>query len=184
MAVTGAAIGLGAAYFVTSDGDETTSVGPEPTAEPTHVSRAPDPPLPPHEARERAGGETAPATVGPSASATTTATASASASATASASASGAAPAAGDLPAVTDEHGGDGSDLLSNKGYLIVRSPVSAEVVVQGVSRGMTNEKLISSCYTRNVRLRDPDSKAWVTKGQAVKVTCMGTTTVTIVPDP
>ena len=80
------------------------------------------------------------------------------------------------------DDGGDTSELLSNQAYLIVRSPIAAEVVVQGVSRGMTNEKVVSSCYTRNVRLRDPDTKVWLSAGQAVIIPCMETTTVTIAP--
>ena len=71
---------------------------------------------------------------------------------------------------------------LAAQGFLIVRSPVKAEVLVQGVVRGFTNHKIISSCYTRNVRLRDVDSGLWLSPGQPVQITCMATTTIEIVP--
>ena len=88
----------------------------------------------------------------------------------------------GDLPPVVDELGGDGSKLLSFEGYLIVRSPVQAEVVVQGRGRGPTNQKLKTHCRQKNVRLRDSASGAWLTAGEPVRIKCMGTTTVVIKP--
>ncbi len=95
----------------------------------------------------------------------------------------GAAPAAsGDLPPVVDELGGDGSELLSFEGYLIVRSVAQAEVVVHGKPRGPTNKKLKTHCRQRNVRLRDPATGRWLTSGLAVRIVCMATTTVVINP--
>jgi hypothetical protein len=89
----------------------------------------------------------------------------------------------GELPPLPPGDGKDGSELLSYQGYLIVRSPLDAEVFVQGISLGRTNTKLLSRCQQRNVRLRDTASARWATKGQSVRITCMATTTVTVHPD-
>ena len=86
------------------------------------------------------------------------------------------------LPPVVDEFGGDGSQLLSYEGYLIVRSRVKADVFVQGVPRGPTNTKLKSRCRQKFVRLRDSAEGQWLTPGQGVRIACMSTTTVTINP--
>ncbi|MBW2533464.1 MAG: protein kinase [Deltaproteobacteria bacterium] len=88
----------------------------------------------------------------------------------------------GDLPPVADELGGDGSELLSYEGYLVVRSRARAEVFVQGVHRGPTNSKLKSRCHQKFVRLRDGAAGEWLTAGQGVRIACMSTTTVTINP--
>jgi hypothetical protein len=85
-----------------------------------------------------------------------------------------------DFPALVDELGD--VPTLASEGYLIVRCPVRAEVFVNGVARGFTNSKVKSSCWTRNVRLRDPETQQWITEGQPVTITCMATTTVTIIP--
>ncbi|MBW2459396.1 MAG: hypothetical protein JRI68_33190, partial [Deltaproteobacteria bacterium] len=90
--------------------------------------------------------------------------------------------AAGELPPVVDELGGDGSKLLSFEGYLIVRSVAQVDVVVQGKARGPTNRKLKTHCRQKNVRLRDPSSGSWLTPGEPVRIKCMGTTTVVINP--
>jgi hypothetical protein len=74
--------------------------------------------------------------------------------------------------------------LLSYQGFLIVNSQAKADVYVQGKRVGPTNAKNISSCWTRFVRLRDPSSQRWLTKGQPVRIECMKTTTVTINPTP
>ena len=73
-------------------------------------------------------------------------------------------------------------ELRGNEGLVVVRSPVKAEVIINGVMRGMTNTKLKSSCWTRNVRLRNPETQLWITEGQPVLITCMKTTSVTITP--
>ena len=84
------------------------------------------------------------------------------------------------LPPVVDDIGD--VKLLSFEGFLVVRSPVKAEVVINGIPRGFTNTKIKSSCWTRNVRLRDPKTEIFLVKGRAVKITCMETTTITIIP--
>jgi hypothetical protein len=102
----------------------------------------------------------------------------------ADASAVEAAPDASVEPPVDDvaEPGGDGSELLSYEGYLTVKSRVTAEVYVQGIHLGPTNRKIKSRCRQRFIRLRDPASGQWLTKGDAVRIKCMGSTTATIDP--
>jgi hypothetical protein len=73
---------------------------------------------------------------------------------------------------------------LSYEGYLIVRSPVEAEVFVQGIHLGSTNQKLLTRCRQRNVRLRDSATARWITKGQTVRIACRATTKVVVHPDP
>lgn len=88
------------------------------------------------------------------------------------------------LPPLAPADGQDGSELLSYQGYLIVRSSIAAEVFVQGTNIGATNEKLVARCQQRNVRLRDPRSARWATRGESVEIACKQTTTVVIQPDP
>ncbi len=81
-------------------------------------------------------------------------------------------------PPFVPPDGKDGSELLSYEGYLVVRSRERAEVLVQGRSIGFTNERLLSRCHQRNVRLRDPHTAQWLTEGQSVDIACRATTTV------
>jgi hypothetical protein len=101
------------------------------------------------------------------------------ASATASAATSGEPD--GALPAYSDD-GRDGAKLLSYLGFLVVRSTADADVYVQGVRLGTTNQKLEARCWTRNVRLREKNDGAWLTPGAPVTITCMDTTTVRMDP--
>ena len=78
----------------------------------------------------------------------------------------------------------DTSKLLSYQGYLKVVSTVKADVLVNGLRIGHTNELLVSRCYNKHVRLREPVTMRWLGPGQAVKVVCMDVTTVTINPAP
>ncbi len=98
----------------------------------------------------------------------------------ADAAAAEAAPDAG-VEAPADPEG-DGSELLSYEGYLTVKSRVTAEVYVQGIHLGVTNRKVKSRCRQRFIRLRDPASGKWLTAGNAVRIVCMSSTTVTIDP--
>ncbi len=98
----------------------------------------------------------------------------------ADAAAAEAAPDAG-VEAPADPEG-DGSELLSYEGYLTVKSRVTAEVYVQGIHLGVTNRKVKSRCRQRFIRLRDPASGKWLTAGNAVRIACMSSTTVTIDP--
>lgn len=84
------------------------------------------------------------------------------------------------LPA--DESDADLSKLLSYQGYLIVRSRGDAQVFVNGVDIGHTNRLLVSRCYRKHVRLRDPGSERWLTEGQPVDIVCGSTTKVRIDP--
>jgi hypothetical protein len=76
----------------------------------------------------------------------------------------------------------DESALLSFQGYLIVHSTVGADVVVQGVAAGKTNEPLLVRCGPRNVRLRN--GAQWISEGQHVHIDCMRSTEVTIASGP
>ncbi len=73
----------------------------------------------------------------------------------------------------------DLSKLLSYEAYLTVSSSSDAEVLVQGVLAGRTNERLLVRCGSRNVRLRKSDG-TWLTKGEALKVPCMKATTLRV----
>jgi hypothetical protein len=75
-------------------------------------------------------------------------------------------------------------ELLSYEGFLTVRSSAKAEVYVQGKHIGPTNQRLVSRCYQRFVRLKDADSGKWITSGQPVRIACMASTTVEIEPKP
>ena len=74
----------------------------------------------------------------------------------------------------------DISKLLSFQAYLVVHSSASADVVVQGVQVGRTNEPLLVRCGPKNVRLRT--TAAWITDGQHVHIDCMQLTQVDISP--
>jgi hypothetical protein len=163
-------IGLGGE----GQGAEPSAAGSRTAAPPSTAQRAPQHPQP----SATASGTAAPSaasSVAPSSSATNESDA----GPAASASADGV---EGELPAVVDELGGDGSELLSFEGYLIVRSVAQVEVVVQGKPLGSTNHKLKARCHQKNVRLRDPQTSAWLTAGQPVRIQCMSTTTVVINP--
>lgn len=98
-------------------------------------------------------------------------------SAIASSVASAPAVEASALPSVASV---DVSKLLSFQGFLIVHSAAAADVVVQGVPSGPTNEPLLVRCGPKNVRLRTITD--WITEGQHVQVECMKLTEVTIPP--
>ncbi|MBW2458784.1 MAG: protein kinase [Deltaproteobacteria bacterium] len=89
----------------------------------------------------------------------------------AGASAAGAAPA---LPP---------AELLSFQGYLTVRSSVDAEVYVKGVSIGPTNQRNISHCRQKYVRLGVPPGPRWLSQGKTIDIPCRGETMVTIEPN-
>lgn len=69
--------------------------------------------------------------------------------------------------------------LLSFQAYLTVSSAVDAEVVVQGVGVGRTNQKLLVRCGPRNVRLRATGG-AWLSEGTHAKLECMHHTALQI----
>lgn len=73
--------------------------------------------------------------------------------------------------------------LLSFEAALTVRSSVDAEVVVQGVDAGRTNQLLRVRCGPRNVRLRADDGR-WLTAGRASSLPCMRATTLELEPNP
>lgn len=87
--------------------------------------------------------------------------------------AASAAPVAEPGPPVKDP------SLLSFQAYLTVSSSVDAEVVVQGVGVGRTNQKLLVRCGPRNIRLRATGG-AWLSEGTHAKIECMHHTTVHI----
>jgi hypothetical protein len=71
--------------------------------------------------------------------------------------------------------------LLSFQAHLTVSSSIDAEVVVQGVGVGRTNQKLLVRCGPRNVRLRDAGG-AWLSEGTHAQLECMHHTRLTIAP--
>lgn len=154
--------------------------GPRDTA-----PRATQPPPPPGDPQRTTAPITEPGVdASASPSATPSATPSAESSAAASTAPSAApAPDPGDLPPLPASDGRDGSELLSYQGYLIVRSSTQAQVFAQGINIGNTNEKLLTRCHQKNLRLRNPQTARWITRGQPVEITCMATTTVVIQPD-
>jgi DNA-binding response OmpR family regulator len=79
---------------------------------------------------------------------------------------------------------GDGDALLSYQGLLTVCSSSSLDVYVSGVRLGKTNERLVSFCHLKHVRLGEGSPVAWKSRGQAVHVPCRGATRITIEPDP
>lgn len=92
------------------------------------------------------------------------------------------APSASAPPAADD--GRDGSELNWNQGYLVVESSGSFDVYATGVKLGSTNEKHLSRCGLRFVRLGDGEPARWKSAGQTVDVKCQAVTRVTIEPDP
>jgi hypothetical protein len=95
-----------------------------------------------------------------------------------------AADAAAAGPAADAGSGGDGSELLSYEGYIIVHSSVNAEVFVQGVDLGPTNTKLKSRCYQKFVRLAKMPGQQWLNQGTGVRIACRAVTEVSLEPDP
>jgi len=134
--------------------------------------------LAPETATATATSATASANVAPPPSAALLpATSSASAPSTSAASPARAAPEPPTVPSAAAD-----ATLLSFQAYLTVSSTVDAEVVVQGVGVGRTNEKLLVRCGQKNVRLRET-AGVWLTAGTALRITCMQHITATIKPD-
>jgi hypothetical protein len=75
------------------------------------------------------------------------------------------------------------AELLSFQGYLTVRSSADAEVYVKGVSIGPTNQRNVSHCRQKFVRLGVPPGPRWLSPGKTVDVACRGETTVAIEPE-
>jgi len=93
-------------------------------------------------------------------------------------------PAAAPEPAASAEPAAPGApvkdpSLLSFQAYLTVSSAVDAEVVVQGVGVGRTNQKLLVRCGPRNIRLRATGG-AWLSEGTHAKLECMHHTSLQI----
>ncbi len=79
---------------------------------------------------------------------------------------------------------GDGDTLLSYQGLLTVCSASSLDVYVSGVRLGKTNERLVSFCHLKHVRLGEGSPVVWKTQGQTVHVPCRGATRITLDPNP
>lgn len=98
-------------------------------------------------------------------------------------------PAAADAEARTaeptsqsKEH--DNSDLKPNEGGLVVNSSPALKVFIQGIERGVTNQRMILPCGYRYVRLQGEQAGAWVSEGLSVLVTCRSTTEVDLPAKP
>ena len=157
----------------TASSEATATATTETTATPPTASE-PASAEPPPPASETASAS-ASATASADASASATATASASVSASVSASSSGPLP----VPSLAVSVMGGDAYLLSYQGYLTVRSNTKADVVLQGVTSGKTNFKMMVRCGQRNVRLRQTDG-TWLTEGVPITITCMQHTVTTI----
>jgi len=77
----------------------------------------------------------------------------------------------------------------NDRPYLVVASPVSANVYVNGVLVGTTNERVPVPCGWKNVRLAEQAMPAagqsfplWLTEGKPVMIACTGVTTTAITP--
>jgi hypothetical protein len=81
-------------------------------------------------------------------------------------------------PEVSDVE--EASALRHDEGYLVVQSSVDAVVSVQGLSLGRTNERILSRCNHRFIRLGEPHK--WLTEGRSVILACGKLTTVRIEP--
>src|SRR5262249_48592117 len=78
-------------------------------------------------------------------------------------------------------------DLPGGFGYLVVHSPVSATVYVNGRKVGPTNEATRALCGKRFVRLGTPNEPGppyWVAPGQTVVIPCRGRVEVEAKPAP
>ena len=93
-----------------------------------------------------------------------------------------AAPPEAAAPPVANET--DGSELNWNQGYLIVESPKKLDVYATGHKLGPTNERHLSTCGLKFVRLGDGEPPAWKTPGQTVDVKCQAVTRISIEPTP
>jgi hypothetical protein len=91
-------------------------------------------------------------------------------------------PSASSAPPTDD--GRDGSELNWNQGYLLVDSSGSFDVYATGVKLGSTNQKLLSRCGLRFVRLGENEPPRWKSAGQTVDVKCQAVTRVAIEPEP
>lgn len=91
--------------------------------------------------------------------------------------------AASSRPPIDEPSEAELAELLSYEGYLTVTSTADAEVYVQGKHVGPTNQRLVSKCYQRFVRLKKGTDGEWITPGRPVRIACMSSTTVEIDPE-
>jgi len=73
---------------------------------------------------------------------------------------------------------------LSFEAYLTVKSSVDAPVYVQGVLVGRTNQRTLSRCRWRNVRLGVLPGPFWVSALKVEYLPCLGAHELTLEPDP
>jgi hypothetical protein len=154
-------------------------------ASPSPASGAPAAPLPSESGASTVleALATASAAVAPSALASSEGASEARDPGGASSSAPSAASSSGALPPIIDAPGAD-RKLLSFEAHLVVRSSVDANVYVQGVVVGRTNQRTIARCRWRNVRLGVEPGPFWISKLQTEHLPCEGSHTVTIETDP
>ncbi|MFO0566932.1 MAG: PilZ domain-containing protein [Polyangiaceae bacterium] len=144
-------------------------VGPFAPKSPPATAAAPAP-----KAREstaaRAASATLPATPSPSSAPTASA-------------ATSAPPAASAASPPTPSEAPDLKALLWDEGYLLVRSPASADVYATGFKVGPTNQANKSKCGLKFVKIGEKDPPRWLSKGQTVDVKCRQLTEVEIRPE-
>jgi len=72
---------------------------------------------------------------------------------------------------------------LSFEAYLTVKSSVDANVYVQGVLVGRTNQRTLSRCRWRNVRLGAEPGPFWLSAMKVEYLPCLGSHETTLEPD-
>ncbi len=123
--------------------------------------------------------ETASAAAPPTASAAPPASMSAAPPPSSAPAPSSAAPAAS---TPVDLSGGDGSDLLTTEGYLVVHSTLDGVVYLSGFAAGPTNHKLKTHCGLRYARVGVVPMGKWLSDGKTVDIKCQKISEVTLDP--
>jgi len=78
----------------------------------------------------------------------------------------------------------EGQEVLSYQGLLAVCSSSSLDVYASGVLVGKTNEKLVTHCHLKFVRLGEGTPVEWRTEGRTVHIPCRGAKRIAIEPTP
>lgn len=79
---------------------------------------------------------------------------------------------------------GEGQNVLSYEGLLVVCAPEPLDVYASGVLVGKTNQKLVARCHMKYVRLGEGSPVRWRSEGKTVEIPCRGGVRVDIEPLP
>jgi hypothetical protein len=77
----------------------------------------------------------------------------------------------------------DPSDLSDQLGYLMVKGQTGADVYLNGMRKGPTNEPLLVPCGRFFMRIAPPSQgryPVWLSKGETVFVACKSSTVLTV----